>query len=458
MQHQNDRPTPARIGRRLALLGGATLLTGCDTLRDTLDRALGQTKVPLAGTRVPVMAAERGLAPDASAQSRAFTLPAPALNTEWPTAGGNAGHAPGHLSLPSPIGEVWRSSIGSGTGYRRRLTAAPLVVGDTVFAVDAFGWVTALDAARGNRRWQTDTRPRRDRDGTVGGAIAYANDTLYCATGMAEIMALNPANGEIRWRAAIPAPARGGLTVAGNRLLVPTIENQLIGLSAEDGARVWTFRATPVQALPLGLPSPAVEGDVAVGGFPSGEIVCFRIADGRVQWSESLGTTRGGVSIADIGAITALPVIDRGRVFAIGMAGAATSLDLRSGRRIWEREVGGTQTPSVAGDWVFAVTRGAALVAMTREEGLVRWITQLPVFANESRQRDPIAWGPPLLAGGRLLITGSHAQLFEVNAENGDILTRLRIPDGSSLQPVVVNNSVYLLTDGGSVVALRGVG
>jgi len=453
-----NQPDRQAWGRRAALLGTATLLTGCDTARDWFDNILGTNKTPLPGERRPVMAIERGLSPDASATSRAFALPAPVLNLEWPTAGGNAGHAPGHLSLPAPIGEVWRTSIGSGTSYRQRLTAAPLVVGDTLFAVDAFGWVTALDVPRGGRRWQTDTRPRRDREGALGGAIAYANDTLYVATGLAEILALNPATGEIRWRAALPAPARGGLSVAGNRLLVPTVENQLIGLSAEDGARVWTFRATPVQALPLGLPSPAIEGEIAVAGFPSGEIVALRTADGRVQWSESLGTTRGGVSIADIGAITALPVIDRGRVFAIGMAGAATSLDLRSGRRIWEREVGGTLTPSVAGDWVFALTRGNALMAMTRDEGRVRWITQLPSFGNEARSRDPIAWGPPLLAGGRVLIAGSHAQLFEVNADTGDIVTRLRIPAGSSLQPVVVNNSVYLLTDGGTVVALRGVG
>lgn len=456
-----DRTPPRKLGqlgRRAALLGGATLLAGCDTMRDWFDAALGQSKTPLPGERMPVMAAERGLAVDASALNRPFALPAPSLNTEWVTAGGNAGHAPGHVSLPSPIGQVWNTSIGSGTGYRQRLTASARVVGDTLFAVDAFGWVTAVDVARGGRRWQTDTRPRRDRDGAVGGAIAYANDTLYCATGLAEIMALDPASGEIRWRAALPAPARGGLTVAGNRILVPTIENQLLGLNAEDGARAWTFRATPVQALPLGLPSPAVEGDVAVGGFPSGEVVCFRIADGRVLWSESLGTSRGGVSIADIGAITALPVIDRGRVFAVGMGGASTSLDLRSGRRVWEREVGGTQTPSVAGDWVFLLTRAGSLACMTRDEGLVRWITPLPAFANEARSRDPITWGPPVLAGGRLLITGSHAQLFEVNAENGEILARSRIPDGSSLQPVVVNNSVYLVTDGGNVVALRGVG
>ncbi|MDB5413689.1 MAG: dehydrogenase [Rubritepida sp.] len=446
------------LGRRLALLGGAALLAGCDNLKDMADDLLGTTKVPLTGERHAVLTTEREVTADEAARSRPFSLPAPTLNLDWPTAGGTLSHAPGHLSLPRPIGEVWRTSIGTGTSYRRRLTASPLVVGDTIYAVDAYGWVTALDVPRGARRWQIDTRPRRDRDGALGGAIAFSDGVLYVATGLAEVMALDPANGDIKWRAPLPAPARGGLTVAGARILVPTVENQLYALSTEDGRRLWNFRATPVTALPLGLPSPAIEGDAAVCGFASGEIVALNLADGRVLWSESLGTTRGGVSIADIGAITAMPVIDRGRVFAIGMAGAATCLDLRSGRRVWEREVGGTLTPSMAGDWMFALTRGNNLMALTRDDGRIRWITELPGFQNEARRRNPITWGPPVLAGGRLLIAGSHSQLFEVDAGTGEILTRLRLPDGSTLQPVVANNSVYLLTDGGTVVALRGVG
>ncbi|WP_424811602.1 PQQ-binding-like beta-propeller repeat protein [Roseococcus sp. YIM B11640] len=446
------------MGRRLALMGAAATLAGCESVRDRVDDWLSPTKVPLQGERHAILAAERQVAIDDTARTRAFSLPPPVLNMEWPTAGGNAGHAPGHLSLPRPIGEVWRSSIGSGTSYRRRLTAAPLVVGETVFGIDAYGWVTALDAARGRQRWQTDTRPRRDRDGALGGAFAYANDTLYVATGLAEVMALDPASGEIRWRAPLPVPARGGLSVAGNRILVPTVENQLLGLNAENGERVWTFRATPVQAMPLGLPSPAVEGEIAVAGFASGEVVALTIADGRVQWSESLGTTRGGASIADIGAITALPVIDRGRVFAVGMAGAATALDLRSGRRVWEREVGGTLTPSVVGDWMFMLARGNALMAMTRDDGRIRWITQLPSYRDEARRRNPIAWGPPVVAGGRVLIAGNHAQLYEIDADTGEVAGRSRLPDGTTLEPVVANNSVYMLTDGGTIVALRGVG
>jgi outer membrane protein assembly factor BamB len=330
-------------------------------------------------------------------------------------------------------------------------------VGDTLFATDAFGYITALDTARGSQRWRTDTRPRQDRDGALGGAIAYEDGILYAATGLSEVMALDPASGAIRWRAPLPAPARGGMAVAGGRILVPTVENQMIGLSAEDGSRIWVYRAAPVQALPLGLPAPAIEGEVAVAGFASGEIVALRVADGRPQWSESLGGGRGaGGSLSDIGAITALPVIDRGRVFAIGMAGAATSLDLRSGRRVWEREVGGTQTPYSVGDWLFALSRQGELLALGREDGRIRWITQLPAFANEARRRDPITWGPPVVGGGRVLIAGSHGQLFEVDAGTGQIIGRTRLSSGSTLQPVIANGTFYLLTDGGDVVALRG--
>ena len=442
------------------LLSGAGLLTGCDTLTDAAERVLGSSKTPLRGERTAVIASNaRPVGVDASAASRTLTLPAPQLNLEWPQPGGMLNHAPGHPVLPRPLGEVWRASIGSGNAFRYRMTANPIVTTDAVYAMDAFGWVTSLDVARGGRRWQTDTRPRRERDGALGGAIAFDSGVLYAVTGLAEAMALDPANGSIKWRAALPAPARGGLTVTAGRLLVPTTENTVVALSIEDGRQLWIFRGQPVQALPLGLASLAVEGDTAVAGLASGELTALRVADGRPLWNESLAGNRAvAASIADIGAITAMPVIDRGRVFAIGVGGLATSLDLRSGRRVWEREVGGSQTPWSAGDWLFVLTRENKLMAMGRDDGRVRWICDLPRFTDERRSRGPISWGPPVLAGGRILVAGSDAQLFEVDAGNGEVSARLRLPAGCQLQPAVAQGSAYLQCDNGAVVALRGVG
>lgn len=444
--------------RRAALIGAAGLLAGCETLTDTFDNVFGDRKVRLPGERRPVLAAERGLDVEAGARGAGpISLPPPRTLADWPQAGGTASHAPGHATLGAPLGEVWRVPIGTGSAYRRRLVAPPVIAGGSVFAMDAFGLVTALDLATGRRLWTRDTRPEQERDGALGGGLAAAGGTLYAVTGLAEALALDPADGSVRWRAPLPAPARGAPTVADGRILVPTVENQLLALSVEGGERLWTYRGQPVATATLGLPAPAVEGDVVVAGFTSGELAAIRATDGRPLWSETLTSARGG-GVSDVAGIAALPVIDRGRVFAAGLGGIAIATDLRSGRRLWEREVASAANPWVAGDVLFLLTDGADLACLGRDDGRVRWVTGLGRFADERRRRDPVTWGPPVLAGGRLVIAGSRAQLVQVDPGNGEILLRSHLPGGSVLPPALAAGRLVLLTEAADVVALEGRG
>ena len=83
-------------------------------------------------------------------------------------------------------------------------------------------------------------------------------------------------------------------------------------------------------------------------------------------------------------------------------------------------------------------------------------LSALPAFRDEARRRDPIQYGPPVLAGGRLLVANSNAQMLELDPGTGVVETRIRLPDGVTLQPAIAGGAAYLLTDGGSVVALRG--
>jgi outer membrane protein assembly factor BamB len=383
------------------------------------------------------------------------TLPPPTLLADWPQAGGSATHAAGHPALGPGLRQAWRTSIGSGVAYRRRLVAPPILAGGLLFAADAYGEVTALDAMTGRVRWSLDTRPEKERDGALGAGLAWDGGTLYAVTGLAEAMSIDPTTGKVGWRVALPAPARGAPTVAGGRLFVPTTENHLIALSTTDGQRGWTYRGQPTTTMVLGLPAPAVEGEVVVAGFASGELAAIRAADGRLIWSETLASARGG-GLADISAITALPVIDQGRVIAAGLGGIVIALDLRSGRRLWEREVAVAETPWVTGDWVFLVTTGGDLACMGRDDGRVRWISSLGQFGNPEKRRDPIIWGPPVLAGGRLLVAGSHGRMVELNPADGERMGEIRLPGGATLEPAVAGGTLFLLTDDAYVVAFRG--
>jgi outer membrane protein assembly factor BamB len=452
---RRPRP-PSLLPRRAALGGAAGLLAGCQSVSDAFDSVFGERERPLPGERRPVLAAERplGLGGE-TGQGGPINLPPVQENAEWAQAGGVIGHAPGHPALGRGLAEAWRGAAGTGSGYRRRLTAPPVVAGGTVYAVDAYGLVSAFEAANGRRRWRTDTRPRRDRDGALGGGAAFADGRLYAVTGLAEAMAIDPADGSIGWRVPLPAPARGAPTVAGGRVFVPTVENHLLALSVEDGRRLWTYRAQPTTTMSLGLPAPAVEGEFVVAGFGSGELAAIRTGDGRAAWSETLASARGG-GVGDIAAITAMPVIDRGRVFATGLGGLTVALDLRSGRRLWEREVSATGTPWSAGDALFLMAGNGNLACLGREDGRVRWITPLGRFENERRRRDPIFWGPPVLAGGRLLVPGGHGRMAEVDPSDGEVIGTTRLREGVVLQPAIAGGVLYLLNEDAEVVAMRG--
>ncbi|MCS6932074.1 MAG: PQQ-binding-like beta-propeller repeat protein [Acetobacteraceae bacterium] len=436
------------VSRRGVLLGAAGLLGGCSTLDDLVSGR----PAPLPGVRQAVLSSPPEATPDPGLAARPVTLPPPVAVSDWPQPGGSAAHAPGHVALPGDLREVWRAGVGGGGGLfggAGRITAGPVVSGGVVFVVDAFGSASAFSLDRGTRLWSFDTRPEDEPTGALGGGCAADGGTLYVATGMGEVLALDPATGAPRWRVRVGAPARGAPAVAGGRVFVVTLENRLVALSAEEGRQLWVHRASPVTAMSLGLATPAVEGEIVVAGFPSGELAALRAPEGRLLWTETVaGAARG--TIADIGGIRAAPGIRDGVVHVAGLSGLAIAVDLRSGRRLWEREASTGSTPAVAGDWAFLVAEPSRLLCVERQTGRIRWVAD-PAGGGRGAVR-----AAPLLAGGRLIVPGTDSLALLLDPADGTLAGTLRLP-GPVLQPMAVaGGRLVMLTEDGTLVAYAG--
>ena len=437
-----------RLSRR-AVLALPAVLGGCSTF----DGWFGDTKKPLPGKRLTVMSPRRGLEVDPKAGR--VQLPPPLANAEWPQEGGTPAHAMGHLQARDRLETVWQAEIGEGGGYRAKITAQPVVAGGRVFAMDSNAVVTAFDAARGGRIWQLDTQAEGDRGSNVGGGIAVDGDTLYVGTGLAELLALEAATGKIRWRKTLGTPVRAAPTIADGRMFVLTLDNQLQALATGDGRRLWGYQAVAPETGVLGLPAPACADGMVVAGFGSGDLVALRAASGSVAWSDSLAAARGRNSLLDLSAVRGLPVVADGRVYAASLGGQTVSLDVRSGRRLWEREIATGDTLWLAGDWLFLLATGGRLAAVARADGRIAWVTELPQFEDEEKKKDPIHWIGPVLAGGRLLLGSSNALLLAVNPVTGEIGSRQSLSDAMSVVPSVAGGTVYVVTDDAALVALR---
>ncbi len=432
------------ISRRAALGLGLVSLSACDMF--------GSGKTPLPGDRQSVLRGETQLAADSNVSP--VVLPQARNVAAWPQSGGSTGHSPGHVAAGGQFGRQWRSSVGAGAGYRRKLPSTPVTDGTRLYAMDAETRVSAFDANTGSRIWDTDVEPE-DADSTpIGGGVAVEGNTVFVATGLAEILALEADTGAIRWRKDLPAPARGAPTVSDGRVFVPLAEGRVVACSAQDGSTIWNYRSQAAVASILGMPAPAVDGALVVVGFGSGELVCLRADNGRVAWSDSLASSRGNSSLSDLSAIRGMPVIDNGTVFAVSVGGVFAAIDLRSGRRLWEREIPGQEMPCVAGSFVFLLSAAQELVAVGRDDGRIRWVRSLPAFGNPEKRRDPITWTGPLLANGVLLIGNSESEMLTINPLNGETVSTGSLPGAASLPPIASGNYVYWLTDNGSVQAL----
>jgi len=415
----------------------------------------GEKKQPLPGERISVLSLHRQLEPDPALAKIPITLPPPVVNADWPEAGGYPNHSMQHLSLPDRLSRVWKTSIGEGASRYTRVLSQPVVAKGRVYAMDGGVQVSALDAGTGNRLWQVDLRPDDEHGNSFGGGVAFWNDHLYVATGYAQVLALDPEDGRVVWKAAVGAPVRSGPTVSDGRIFVVTVDNELVVVSAEDGRRLWNHNAIPETASLLGSASPAVEGEVVVAAYSSGELYALTVENGRPLWSDNFSNTRSVNAVSSLADIRGRPVLDRGRVFAASHSGRFAAIDLRSGDRAWEQEFGSTHSPWVAGDYVYVLSNDNALVCLTRNEGKIRWVQQLPSFENEKKKKDRMIWAGPVLGSDRLIVLSSAGDAISISPYTGEPLGREEMSAGGYTSPVIADNSLYVLTDDANLSAYR---
>ena len=382
-------------------------------------------------------------------------LPAPYENGAWPDSGGYPSHAMYHLALGDSIKEVWTANVGEGASDYGRVTAQPVVSGGRVYAMDSQDVVSAFDAKSGKRLWRLDPEPETARDQTYGGGIAVAGERVFLTTGYGQALALDAASGKEIWRKNLSAPAHGAPTVADGRIFAITVDNELQVLAADDGRLLWTHNGLPEPASLLGAASPAVEGDVVVVPYTSGELFGLRVENGRVLWSDNLATSKPLGTLNSIADVRGQPVIDRDRVFAVSNSGLMVAIDLRTGDRVWEQDMGGTHAPWAAGDFVYVVANDNTVVCLRRQDGKVRWVRALPRFKDEEKKTDTLTWSGPVLAGDRLIVISSEGEALSISPYTGAPLGRTEFDDPVFVTPAVADMTLYVLTDGADLIALR---
>ena len=234
-----------------------------------------------------------------------------------------------------------------------------------------------------------------------------------------------------------------------------TQDNQIIALDITDGHVLWQDAAASGEQGVFGVAAPAAGQSTVIAGYSTGELVAYRYENGRVLWSDALSRTSISTSVSTLTDVDADPIIDNGRVYALGQGGRMAAYELVTGQRLWELPLAGISSPVVAGEWIFTLTDDARLLAIARTTGRVRWVTQLEHYKNEKKRTDPIFWTGPVMANGKLWIANTRGLVYSVDVASGTPTEFAKLSDGVSLPPIVANNTLYILANDGKITAFR---
>jgi outer membrane protein assembly factor BamB len=390
-------------------------------------------------------------------EARPISLPAASTYSTWAQRGFDAQNRTPHATLGSNLTQVWSANIGQGNARRRTLTADPVAGGGRVFTLDASANARAFSVSSGELLWSADLTAGFDRGGNVsGGGLALSGDTLYATTGYGELIALDAASGAVRWRQRLGAGI-GAPTVAGNSVYVVSRDNRAWSISTDVGRIRWELPSAPADALLTGGAAPAVAGGSVIFPFGTGELVAVNRDSGVRTWATAVAGGRLGVAYANINDITGDPVVAGGAVYAGNQSGRVVALNAESGERRWTATEGSYSPVLAAGGNLFFVSDRNELIRLDAATGERVWGTELPLYVRqrERRRKAVFTHYGPVLAGGRLVVASGDRQIRFFDPVTGAQVGAVGLRGGAASHPIVVSNTLMVVTGDGRLVAYR---
>ena len=437
--------------RSVAVCAIVLLVSGCGLF--------GKKPLDIDGERIDVIREDTSLAPDYAPGEVKIKLPAPYVNNKWTQNGDNSMHLIGHLEAKTKLKKLWSKSFGKGSSKRDYLIASPIAAYGAVFAVDAEGIVTARRQDNGKQIWKKRLKSRNKEERGIalkGAGLAEFNKKIYATTGFGSVFCLNMTDGKEIWRQDLDMPIRIAPSINAGRILVQSFDNTLTALDADNGSILWKNQTESEATTLVGGATPAYspENDVVIAAFSNGELQAYKASTGTPLWTDLLVSHKRTNSLAQISAIKANPVIDGGKVFAIGYNSVLTAIDLRTGSRIWERETGGTNQPWVAGNYLYVLTNDFDLLALDKNDGKIIWNTAIPK-GDGSDAKNGVFGSGPVLVSDRLLVATSNGYIFSVSPYTGEILGYVSADEGIELAPIVVDGMAIFTSNDAELIAYK---
>ena len=361
------------------------------------------------------------------------------------------------------VKELWQRKTGAGTrNYYTHLI--PAVTEERIYVADTAGIVTAYERKKAKRLWQ-----KTFQDVISGGVFVGYGLVLFGTEG-GDLYALNAENGKVLWKQRLSSEILSVPAANGQLVVAQTADGKLFALDQQTGAQKWMFQVS-VPALSLrGTSSPQLNDEVVLCGFANGKLVALYLTTGLPIWERAISLPKGRTELDRIVDIDGDFIFEGPKAYASTYQGHVASIDVRSGRPIWQREISSSLDLASGLGNIYLIDAESHVVALDQLTGADVW--EQKSLLNK-KLSSPVSYGNYLVTGDE------EGYLYFISQIDGKILKKIRIkgftdninPEAKSkarftptrIEPgnglrtrvVVKDDLLYVINNSGTLRALR---
>jgi outer membrane protein assembly factor BamB len=331
--------------------------------------------------------------------------------------------------------EAWKGDTGDANGHLFH----PQAEGDDVLAAGG-SRVVRIAVPTGNTVWKTEAGVKLSAGAGAGQGLVLAGG------GKGELLALDLASGQVRWKVALSSEVTGQLLAVADTVIARTGDGRVHGLSAADGSRKWLYsRNLPALSL-RGSGGMVVRDDVLYIGFPGGKLVALNAANGAQLWEATVALPRGATELERVADVMGNPVLDERQVCAVAYQGRVACFDRRNGSPLWARDTSSNSGLAMDERNVYVTDDKDAVTAYDKTSGRAGW------RQDKLARRQVTA---PLALGAWVVVADGEGFVHVLSAEDGSFVARAKVDSSVRTAPVDIGPGFAVQTAKGTVVAFR---
>lgn len=338
------------------------------------------------------------------------------------------------------VGKVWSTDIGKGLDKAGR-QLRPAYSSGSLYAADYNGLLMALDTESGRKQWEIKTKL------PFTGGPGISDNLLLMGTQDGEVFAFDASTGTQLWSATVTSEVLAAPAAADGIVVVRCIDGRVFGLDADTGQRIWIYdHSVPLLTLRGNAPLLLRAGVVFVG-YDGGQVVALKLEDGILMWEQTLVTTEGRTELERLADVDGQLVFIASDLLVSSYKNRLASLAADSGRLLWFKDISSASGVTVDRINLTLSDKDGNVWLLDRRNGAESWKNNQLLRRGLTR---------PVIYGSFVVVGDGEGYLHWINISDGQFAAREKVGGkGFSGPPLVVGNTLYVMTKKGELTAFR---